>query len=84
MVGFRLNITMEGLRKLWVKWKATVDWFDANARYFTAVLRILTSRWVLGLLVGLGMLGPQTADDLKQALLGNDLAETVEVVDNVQ
>ena len=79
---------MEGLRKLWAKYRAIVDWFKANVVYLIIIPRLLLSRPVLNvilaLMVAFGVCGPETADRFKEAVLGSDLANAIEVIDNAQ
>lgn len=76
----------QAISNIWKKFKKLVDWFDANARYFAAIFAILTHRWTLtaflAAMVAFGILAPKTAAELKATVLGESLAQQIEV-DNV-
>ena len=77
---------MKALRKLWNKYRTVVDWFKANAGYLTVIPNILLSRPVLNIILAaleaFGIFGPETANNVKEAVLGSDLAQTIEVIDH--
>lgn len=77
----------QAISNIWQKFKKLVDWFDTNARYFAAIFAIATHRWtltvLLAVMVAFGILAPETAAKLKATVLGEDLAQQIEVIDNV-
>jgi|TARA_B100000378_G_scaffold132371_1_gene106938 hypothetical protein len=79
---------MKALRKLWAKYRTIIDWLKANAAYITIIPNILFSRPVLNIIlaamVAFGLFGPETANSVKDAVLGSDLADTIEVIDHAK
>ena len=77
------NRLVVGVQALWTKFKSTIDWYESNMRYFAWAGKLLFSRWSLGLAAAFGVVAPQTAENLKHTVLGDELAQSVEVVDSV-